>query len=235
MASVGIVLLCTLLCLGMLVALVRSARVQTAALSVLSEQLSRGLGARVDIGMVSYKFPNRLLIEHVLIEDRQADTLLYVDTLSAKADMLKLLREDTLCIRQVSLNGAYFNAYMCPDSTMNYRFLVDAFSSEENTRDSDFHINLQVHDIRLRRIRTRFNDWRVSLPEADMHVHNITPKLFDVEIERLYGKALHNDVPFELQSAEAHVVINDTVVTLPKLHAVLPNSDLHVEQFVIRG
>lgn len=221
-----------LLCLGMLVALMRSARVQTAALSVLSEQLTRGLGARVDVGMVSYKFPNRLLIEHVLVEDRQQDTLLYVDTLSARADMLKLLREDTLCVKQVSLIGAYFNAYVGTDSNMNYRFLADAFASDKE-KNSDFHINLQVHDIRLRRLRTRVLDWRGSLPAADLHVHNITPKLFDVEIERLTGMAYHYNTPFDLRSVEAHLIINDTVVTLPKLHAVLPMSDLHVEQFVI--
>lgn len=234
LASVGIVLLCTVLVLCMLVALARSARVQTAALSVFSGQLSRGLGATVEVGNISYKFPNRLIVEHVYVEDRQRDTLLYVDTLSAYADLIRFLREDTLCIHEVGLSGGYFNAYPETDSTMNYRFLVDAFSDdEERERDSAFHINLQVRDIRLSRLRVRYDTWRGSLPLAKMHVHNITPHLFDVEIGRLSAEATHNGVPFSLLSAEAHLIINDTLVTFPKLHARFPESDLHVEEFVI--
>ena len=53
---------------------------------------------------------------------------------------------------------------------MNYRFLVDAFSDdEERERDSAFHINLQVRDIRLSRLRVRYDTWRGSLPLAKMH------------------------------------------------------------------
>ena len=233
MASLGIVLLCTLMCTAMLVALVRSARVQTAALSVLSEQLSRGLGVKAGIGNIDYKFPNRLLLTDFLIEDRQRDTLLHVDTLSARADLLKFVTEDTLCIYRIDLSGGYFNAYLQNDSTMNYQFLVDAFGGKEMERDSDFHINLQVHDIRLARMRTRFNEWYAFLPAADMHVHNITPQLFDVEISRFSAAIAHNNVPLDIQSLQAHFVLNDTVVTFPKLHARLPQSDINVEQFAV--
>ncbi len=233
LASVGIVLLCTALVLLMLVSLARSGRVQTATLRVFSEQMSRGLGAKVEVGHIAYKFPNRLIVEDVLIEDRQRDTLLYIDTLSAYADMLKLLREDTLCIHEVALVGGYLNAYPVNDSTMNYLFLVDAFRSEKQDSNSDFHINLQVQDIRLTNIRARLNNWRGQIPDAALHVYNITPHLFDVEIERLSANVRHRDVPFDLLSLQAHLLINDTLVTFPTLHATLPSSNLQVEQFVI--
>lgn len=236
LASAGIVLLCILLVLGMFVAIARSSRVQTAVVGLVAEQLSRGLGANVEVGQLDYKFPNRLLVQDVLIMDRQQDTLLYVDTLAAQMDIIKLLREDTLCINRVALNGGVLNAYKVNDSTMNYQFLADAFRSDEK-RNPD-SINLQVKDIELSRLRLRYDDWQGEMPEARMHLHNMTPHLLDAEIERFSCKALHNNgegeaIPFIIDEMEAHVVFNDTLLTFPTLHVKMPKSDVRIEQLAI--
>ena len=99
LAYIGIVLLSTYLVLGVLLMVVRSARVQTAAASVLTEQLSRAFGARVSVEKLDYKFPNRLLVKQMRIDDQQQHPMLSIDTLSAQADLIKLLFSDTLCIR----------------------------------------------------------------------------------------------------------------------------------------
>lgn len=219
--------------LGMLLALARSSRVQTAAIGVVAEQLSRGLGTTVSVGTLNYKFPNRLQINNVLIKDQQHDTLLFVDTLQAHADLWKLISEDTICIRSVLLSGASLNAYQLTDSTMNYQFLVDAFRSDKKNEPSDLGVNLQIKSIRFSRINLRHGDISASIPEANIHLHNLNKDLIDAEIEQFSGQLFRGNVPLDIERLEAHVVLNDSLLIFPTLHLQLPHSNVDVAKLHI--
>lgn len=235
-AYLGIVLLSTLLVLGMLVCVMRSARVQTAAAGVIAEQLSRALDARVDIGTLDYKFPNRLLISRVLIEDQQQDTMLFVDTLSAQADLWRFLTEDTLCIRRIDLAGGFADIHYieAEEPELNCRFLIDAFSSGEQKPKKPLGINLQIKDIALRELYLNYCDWSAYLPSSAIHLRDISAEHLDAEIEQFTLYAEHQGVDLDIDNIHAHLLLTDSTLSFPKFRVEMPRSDFHIEEFTIR-
>ena len=59
------------------VAALMSDTVETAAVRLATEELSRSLGTKAQVGAVEYHFPARVALYDVYIEDQQQDTLLY--------------------------------------------------------------------------------------------------------------------------------------------------------------
>lgn len=241
LASIGIVLVITLMVLTMLVCVARSSRVQTAAVSVLAEQLSRAFGTRVEVGTVNYEFPNRLFISDVFMEDHQHDTLLKVDTLSAYADMWKLIAEDTLMIHEITLSGATSHLYhtdrIVGDDTLsvaNYQFLIDAFRTQEEREP--LALNIRIDRINLARMNMRYDDWHASIPAATLHLKDISKSHIDAEIADLSGvidRSLAGLPPLEIKELEAHTYITDSIFSFPKLHIALPNSDIRATELAL--
>ena len=233
LAYIGIVLLSTYLVLGVLLMVVRSARVQTAAASVLTEQLSRALGARVSVEKLDYKFPNRLLVKQVRIDAQQQHPMLSIDTLSAQADLIKLLFSDTLCIRKVSLIGGFADVHQHADSSLNIAFLQHLFGSSNKKSPTALPFSLQIRDIELREIYVNYLDWSGYLPEAQMHLRDLSKGHLDAEIERLRFAAEHGGYDLDVKNIEAHLLITDSVVWFPKLRIQLPHSDFRIDQLAI--
>lgn len=243
LSYIGIVLLCILLVLGMLVCVARSARVQTAVAGALAEQLSRALDARVEIGTLDYKFPNRLLVAHVLVEDQRQDTMLFVDTLSAKADLWRFFTEDTLTIRRIELSGGFADIHYLPadsalagdsGSVLNCQFLIDAFASREKKERQPLGINLQIDDIALRELYANYCDWSAYLPSSSIHLRDISPGHLDAEIERLTFYAERNGLDIDIDRLEARLLVTDSLISFPKFKVEMPRSDIHIEEFSIR-
>lgn len=238
-ATIGIVIACTLMVLTMLLCVARSAKVQTAALSVVAEQLSRGLGTTVEVEHINYQFPNKLLVKGVLLEDLQHDTLLYADTLTAHADMWKLLAEDTLLIHEVRLSTARVNLYQTADSVPNYQFLVDAFRTEKKGANNPTSLNLRIDQIQLERITARYNEWNAQIDAARMHIYDISRGSINAEIEQFNGQLTNSKTnarkirPLEVQGLEAHIVATDSLFSLPKLRVQLPNTKVQATELYI--
>ena len=162
---VGIVIGCVLLVAAMLFAVAQSSRVQTAAVRAVLRQLETSLDTRAEVKQVDYSFPNKLLIQGVLLEDQLGDTLLFADTLQARFDLLALVKDDKVAFRRVDL--AHVRLYTHPvylvndsmqvDSVMNYQFLADAFLKRDREK-KPFPIRLEVKNVSLRDARIQFND-----------------------------------------------------------------------------
>ena len=124
--------------------------------------LEEKLDTEVSIGKLSLDFPKRLVLHDVYLEDQQQDTLLAGDTLRVDLNFWKLLNKEVL-IREVDLRGitAYIDRTL-PDSTYNFRFIVDAFMREEEKDapppDSSATLKFSVHKINLDRVRLKIND-----------------------------------------------------------------------------
>ena len=67
-----------LLVLTMLLAALASDKVKTSAVGLVTAELSRALGTEARVGAIEYRFPARIAIKDVFIEDRGHDTLVYI-------------------------------------------------------------------------------------------------------------------------------------------------------------
>ncbi len=90
-------------------------------------QLSQTLGTEVQVDRVRVKFFSAAVIEGLLILDRQRDTLLSVEELSADIGFFSLLQQ-RLFLDNLQLHGAYSHIQRSAvDSSFNYQFILDRF------------------------------------------------------------------------------------------------------------
>lgn len=214
----GIIVACTLMVAGALLLLVRSSKVQTAALGVLTQEISRGLQAEVKIGRVDFHLFNRIEIEHIYVGDQQQDTLLYVDTLRARFDFRGFFRQ-RIVFRQADISHALLNAYQTADGRMNYAFLTDLLPQSEGEMTQTIAVkNVTLHDIRV-----RYNDRYLSDIEAEVSLNHYSKDSLDAEIRHL---SLREQKGFVLNNLEAGLTVTPQGARMPRLHLRLPHSDI---------
>src|SRR5690554_215589 len=81
----------------------QNSKVQTYLTGKLAAHFAEKLNTKITIGRVDVAFFKRIILEDVLIEDQQADTLLYVQSASAKIDTLNL-RKRKLSFHNIALD-----------------------------------------------------------------------------------------------------------------------------------
>ena len=85
------------------------------------------MNTKVAIKHVDFALFNKMLVEGILIEDRQKDTLLYADTLKVNITDWFFVK-DKAVLKYVGLQDATIKMQRT-DSVWNYQFMVDYFSS----------------------------------------------------------------------------------------------------------
>ena len=233
---VAVLIVSILLVSGMLVGALMSDRVETAAVRLVAEEFSRALGTKATVGAMEYRFPARVALKDVYIEDRQHDTLLYAGELYVHFRPLAL-KDNEVRFSHVRVQDVVANLYRLPDSTWNYAFLIPP-KSEKEKDPSTLQSLIAVRDIRLDNIRIRYEDYEAHLTHALMDLNQLSEEKLDARISDLAAtvrqsksnnpKAKINNASFDVESLKAHLILNDTALMMPTLTARLPHSKLDI-------
>lgn len=233
------VILITLLCciivtIGLGIGFLYSGKVQTAAVRLATDELSRGLNTTVRIGGVQYQFPMRLTLNDIYIEDLQRDTLLYVKQLYTRFSPLALT-EKQLRFPAIDLDGVRADVHRQPNGEYNYMFLVRAFASND-TAKSPMNLDVQLRNIHLHDVKAKYDTFAFDVPEASLSLHHFSKDSLDAEIKQLaLTIAMTNarrqrftrfSEEFVITNLAAHLKTNDTIIILPTLDIRLPQSHL---------
>lgn len=134
-------------------------------------KLKPKLNTEMSIDKIRIKLFNTVEIGGLYVEDREKDTLLFADKLSARVNIWNLL-DNQLSIESVWLDNFTANVYReTPDTTFNFQFIIDAFAPTDTTKKepSENPLKIAINDIKLTNGTLRY-DIR-SIPE--------TPGLFN--------------------------------------------------------
>ena len=103
--------------------------------------LSEKLGTSVKVGNVNLCFLNRVIIDDVMVEDQQKKEMLACHRLSAKIDVIPLIK-GRVSISSAQIFGMRLSLYK-PDgaSPLNCQFVIDSLASKDTTK----HTPLDVH------------------------------------------------------------------------------------------
>lgn len=223
---------CILVTIALAVGFLHSGRIQTAAVRLATEELSSGLNTVVRIGGVKYQFPMRITLNDIYIEDQQQDTLLYIQHLYTRFSPLAL-SEGRLTFPSIDLSYVRANVYRADDGEYNYMFLVRAFASNDTT-SNPLKFDVQLRDVQVHDVVARYDSFVFRVPEAEMSLHHLSAGTVDAEIKRFGGSvsmqyATHEQFSrfskdFVVSDIRAHLIANDTIITLPTLDMRLPNS-----------
>ena len=153
---------CILLLIIIIIILVQTPFVQNLARAKAQRYLSEKLHTRVEIKELRIKFPTRVSLGGVIIEDRQKDTLLSGKRLEMGINMWKLFHGE-LVISTVELRGITAKVKRAlPDTSFNFQFIIDAFASKNPAIPKDpldtSSMVITLKAIRLDSIRLVYQD-----------------------------------------------------------------------------
>lgn len=218
---------CILVTLGLSVLFLKSGRIQTAAVRLATDELSRGLNANISIGSVQYDFPMRITLKDLYVEDQQQDTLLYIKDFYTRFSPLALRRQH-LRFPAIELSTVRANVYQLPSGKYNYEFLLDALASKDTTKSNfDFHVELRR--IQLTDVRARYDSFDIQMPKAALALHHLCLDSLDAEIHQLTAAVnitTNSNPPLQVDNLSAHLIATPTFIFLPTLKLQLPHSQV---------
>ena len=201
--------------------------------------LSEALGTHATVGRVSVGLFNRLIVDDVCIPDLQGDTLLRAGRLSVKASLLSLL-EGRIVVSSAQLFGAHVRLSQADSTTTpNWQFVVDAFSSDNDTTISsplDLHIgSLIVRHSSVSYDRSdvpatpgRFNPAHIAVSDISSHItlKSLTPDSLSINLKRL---SLREHSGLALKNFTARLIAGPHAAQVRNLCIELPHTALRID------
>ena len=238
---VGVLLVSILLVGSMLFATLMSDEVETAAVRLVMAELSNILGTDAHVGAVEYRFPAKIAIKDVYLEDQQGDTLGYIGELNGHFAPLAL-RKGEIQFSHVRLRDVVANIYQVEsegEKVWNYQFLIDAFTSEQKKKRDPLQSLISVRDVQLDNIRVRYEAYEALLSHAEMDLHGLSADKLDAEISRMamvvkkYSAFSDQYSAMEVENLKARVILTDSLIQIPIMMAKLPQSKLELSSIEI--
>ena len=211
---------------------------------IVTKELRKVLNTEVSVGKIDMGLLNRIIVEDVLLEDRRGREMLKVARLSAKFEILPLLK-GKITITSVQLFG--FSANMereTPQSPPNYQFVLDAFASKDTVK-TQTNLDLRINSLLIRRGRITYDV--LSEPETPgrFNTGHLAVKNFAATVSL---KALRNDslnasirrlsfeeqCGFALQKFSMKVTANNKRMNIKDFSLELSNSALSIDSLSMR-
>ena len=196
------------------------------------------IGSKCEVGQVDLGFLNRIIINDVAIYDQADSLMLRASRLSAKVDILPLLR-GKVSISSTQLFGLQAHFYKQDEkSPTNFQFVLDALASKDTTQHKplDLHINSLI----VRRGRVQYDRYDcMPTPEqfnanhlsvSDISAHVMLPQLTDDSVELLVKKlSLKEKSGLYVKDLSFRLNADKQKANLQQLCLRLPDSELLID------
>ncbi|MFN8245234.1 MAG: translocation/assembly module TamB domain-containing protein [Ferruginibacter sp.] len=152
-----------------------------------SDYFSRELKTKVSIKKVNIRFFNKVSLEGLQVEDRNRDTLLYAGQARVKITDWFFLK-DKATFTYISLDDALVNMKR-KDSTWNYQFLVDYFSSPSGGGKKSKGIEFDFREVHTSNVRfNQIDQWtgrdlKASFSALDVFIKSVDMNAMKASIE----------------------------------------------------
>ena len=200
----------------------------------ISRALEDKLGTKVMVGKVAFGFPNRLIIDDVMLYDQKGKKMLGATRLSAKIDLYPLTKKkiSVSSAQLFGLNGVF---YQENDQTKpNYQFVLDSLASKDSTQHSPLDLRINSLVVRrgairydrydLPRSNGQFNLAHLSVSNFSTHImlNELTDSTLSVTVKRLSFKEASglrlNQLKLKLVADHQQAALRNLTVKLPNTH-----------------
>jgi len=197
---VTVLLMCILSTIGALILTLRSARVQTAAVAILTDEFARALHVQARIDRVEIRPLMALDLQGVFLSDQQGDTLLAVPSLRVRFNPFAL-EENRLSFPLVQINQPTIRLVQDSVGT-NLDFLLNAFPKNTNPRPFSYQVEcrkIAINNARVQYIHRPSNTHvTVSDVGTDLGLTYAGPDQLHALVRKIHIKA-------QLQSIRGYV------------------------------
>ncbi|MBX2939119.1 MAG: translocation/assembly module TamB domain-containing protein [Ferruginibacter sp.] len=188
-------MLVILILLITLIVLINLPPVQTWLVKQAAGYFSDELGTKVSIKKVNFRLFNKLVLEELLVEDKQSDTLLFAGAAQVNVTDWFFVK-DKITLKYLSLEDAKVHMKRT-DSVWNYQFIADYFAGPKKNKKKKSAIEFNLKELHFNRVHFIKEDrWigqrmAVSLEKAGVWVEGLDMKKQSLIIREI---ALHKPV-----------------------------------------
>lgn len=209
-----------------------------------AKELKTVLNTEVSVGRIDMGLLNRIIVEDVLLHDRQNEEMLKVARLSAKFEFIPLL-EGKITISSVQLFGFTVNLNReTPQSVPNFQFVLDAFASKDTVKAKS-NLDLRINSVLIRRGRIaydvhsapetpgKFNASHLSIKNlsATLSLKAMRSDSLNAAIRRI---SFDEQSGFSLQKFSMKVTANDKYLNINNFGVELENTTLKIDSLTLR-
>lgn len=213
-----------------LVIAIQIPKVQNYVKDQLISYLEDKIETNVDLEYISIKFPNRISLNNLYIEEKNADTLLFAHQLDVGINMFKLL-DNTADITSITVDDLQANVSKDINGKFNFQYIIDAFATEDEDTSPSKPFVISLNSIDLTKIHISYTDLE-SKNSLDVLLNELSTEVdkFDLE-NNSYGidfltidglKFSMNQDIVEILQEEIVPVIDSVVETKPMQIALGP-------------
>lgn len=158
--------------------------VQNSAVHMATQFASEKIGSAVHIEHISVGLFNRVKFRGVYVEDLSCDTILYVETLSARVGAPKDMFEDGITISSAEMNNAQFNLLETPRGVMNIKEIVDKISK----KNGKGNFQLKIHNILAKNLDFRLKKLHPKGRSYGVDFSNMLLRGIDLQLDEFSVK-----------------------------------------------
>lgn len=185
--AVAVILLLFLILWG----LIQLPTVQNYLVQEITHQLSKKLKTKVRVERVDLDFFKTVVLENILIEDQQQDTLLAAQKIGGNIQIFSLFGKE-LKLKDIYIENAVSHLHTLPNSdTLNFQFIIDAFeSNDKSNKPPAFPWNLGIKTLRLENIDFSYEEsgsfaLKTFVPDLEIQTKLLDLKQKKLELEKL--------------------------------------------------
>lgn len=212
---------------------------QAGIADIVGSALEDKIGAEVEIKRVNLGFLNRIVVDELVVFDKNKERMLRVPRLSAKIDVIDLM-QGKINLSSAQLFGLDANIYKnSPEDDYNFQFVVDSLSSKDNKEKKpfDLHISSLVilngkikHNLRYEPMKSgKFDASHLDVSRFSSHIilYKITEDSLDINVKRLSLKescGLNiSNLALRLKMGKGDVRISDFSLATDKSEISVPH------------
>ena len=211
-----------------------------------TKYLSKHLNTNVEVGNVAIDWVHRLVLKDVSLNDRNNELLFKADHISAGFKLLPFFQKKWV-FTSIRLFGFTLNLKQdSPDGVLNAQFIIDAFSSQDTTTQSD--IDLQMRSILIHRgnvnydvadapiVNSKFDRKHINISDLNgtISVKAFNKDSIDARIKKL---SFNEQSGFTLGKMSMNLIgnrdslsINNLDIRLPRTKLLLANASIHFDE-----
>ena len=135
---------------GLCLVLLEIPAVQGALTQQLEKQFSAFLETEIEIENITIDYPNRLIVDGLIVEDKDGKEMLKAARLAAKFEWTPLLKDGRIVVHTAQIFGLHAHiSRPTPEAETNIQFLLDKLASKDTTESAP--LNLRINSLLIRR------------------------------------------------------------------------------------
>ena len=204
----------------------------------IADIIAEQIGTDVKIERIELGFPNRMILDDVLILDQQQEEMLRIGRLSAKIELIPL-SSGRISISSVQIFSTHANLYKTDSlAAPNYQFVLDSLASDDQEEPSQ--LNLRINSLIIRHSSITYHQRDIPqtpqvfnpnhLKVSDISAHIILKELqsdsLNATIKRL---AFKEQSGLNINRLSLSVEANSNQAELRDFRLQMPHSEITVD------